>query len=216
MSFAPIEQIAECTDWPVDLPSEFPEFVDDMPEPPITTFDDRCERQAIEQTKWACDKIGTMPKHELFYAGLNPVDFIRAFHDKYTDIEQIDKLISLDAEGNTGKLFYTKMGLHHQHINNQFSDKELEGLCYERPGSKRWYTDQLTAKLGCNGDEIPLEVIDAIQECNIQKSLGRQSYRNFMRRINKSYEKKCGKPNKKGKKGKKWTVEHKNTTVHFK
>ena len=217
MSFAPIKLVAQTdlSTWPTDLPTEFPAFEEDMPEPAEQhTFEERCERQALEQKEWDGDKIGSMPKDELFYAGLNPIDFLRAFHDKHDNMEKIDELISLDADTDTSRLFYAKMGLHHQHINNQFSDAELENLCYERPGSKRWYYERLTDKLGCKPSEIPLEVVDAIQECNIQKSLGRTSFRNFMRRVNKRYEKKTGKT-KKGKKTKKWTLKTEPTVLNF-
>ena len=71
------------------------------------------------------------------------------------------------------------------YINNIFSDAELENLCYERPGCRRWYAARLSAKMGCDAQEIPVEILNSIQECNVQMSLGRSSFRNCMRRINK-------------------------------
>ena len=210
---------ANPAEWPDDLPKEFPEFSDDVVMPSNISLAERNERQAKEQVKWDEDKIGTLPKKDIFYNGLSPVDFMRAFHDKHEDLTKIDELLTLDSEGDTGQLFYTKMGLSAQHINNQFTDAELENLCYERPGSQRWYVQRLTEKLGCNPSEIPAEVVDAIQECNIQKSLGRNHFRNYMRKVNKSYRVKTGQtlPKKKGKKKRGMlTITNKNTIVSFK
>ncbi len=201
--------------WPV-MPKEFPEFDEDIKLPDAITMEDRNARLALDQKKWDDDKIGSLPKDELFYMGLRPVDFIRAFHDKETDIKKIDNLIDLDAEGNTSQMFYTKMHLSTQHINNQFTDEELEGLCYGRPGTKKWYAENIARKTASNIEEIPDVVLDAIQECNIQQSLGRSSFRNYMRRVNKNINKQKQsisqpeKPTKKGKKkkGGMLTVKH--------
>jgi hypothetical protein len=210
-------QTTNDAEWPKDLPAQFPEFAHDIALPPPTSFMARNERQAIEQVSWAEDKIGILTKKELFYNGLSPVDFLRAFHDKHDDLDKIDELLNLDAETDTGKLFYTKMGLSAQHINNQFTDEELENLCYERPGSQRWYVQRLTEKLGCDASEIPEEIVNAIQECNIQKSLGRASFRNYMRRVNKSLNQKTGKTKPKGKKKKGFlTITNENTILSFK
>lgn len=219
MSYAHVPLTHICTDDWGDLPREMPEFHDDVALHAGRNMADRNEALAVEQLAWSEDKIGSLPKAQLFYAGLNPVDFMRAFHDKHDDVEKIDQLISLDAEGNTEHLFFTKMGLHPQHINNQFSDKELENLCYERPGTQRWYIKRLAAKLGGDAASIPMEVIEAIQEVNIQKSLGRAHFRNYMRRVNKSIREKTGKDplcvRKGKKKGKKFSVTRKDTDVSF-
>ena len=221
MSYENFELVctANPADWPDSLPQEFPEFKDDVVLPPVVSLTERNERQAKEQVHWAEDKIGTLPKKDIFYNGLSPIDFLRAFHDKHDDLDKIDELIGLDSEGDTSRLFYAKMGLNPQHINNQFTDNELENLCYERPGSQRWYVQRLTEKLGCDASEIPEEIVDAIQECNIQKSLGRNHFRNYMRKVNKSYRAKTGQTvPKQGKKKKKGclTITNANTIVSFK
>ena len=221
MSYEEFELVVKANpaDWPEDLPKEFPEFNADIELFPITTLAERNERQAKEQVMWDEDKIGTLPKKDIFYSGLSPVDFLRAFHDKHTDLTKIDELLALDSESDTGKLFFTKMGLSPEHINNKFTDAELENLCYERPGSQRWYVQRLTEKLGCNPSEIPEEVVNAIQECNIQKSLGRNHFRNYMRKVNKSYRVKTGKtlPKQKRKKKKNGclTITNENTILSF-
>ena len=168
-----------------EMPKQFPEFELDAELPPKRTWEERNMDLAEKMKDWRNDRIGGLKKSEIFYNGLSPVDFIRAFHDKYELAEEVDDLLELDCEADTSKLFYTKMGLHQDHINNIFSDAELENLCYERGGSKRWYADRLAKKLDCNGANIPVEILDAIQECNAQMSLGRSSFRNYMRRINK-------------------------------
>ena len=182
--FAEVPTTIKTGDWP-DLPKEFPDFEVDAELPPKRTWTERNMDLAEKMRDWRNDRIGGLSKAEIFYNGLSPVDFMRAFHDKYELAEQVDDLLALDAEADTSKLFYTKMGLHQDHINNVFSDDELENLCYERGGSKRWYADRLAKKLDCNGQIIPVEILDAIQECNLQMSLGRSSFRNYMRRINK-------------------------------
>tara|TARA_R110000796_G_scaffold111696_2_gene223244 strand:- start:2446 stop:3108 length:663 start_codon:yes stop_codon:yes gene_type:complete len=182
--FAEVPTTIKTGDWP-DLPKEFPDFEVDAELPPKRTWTERNMDLAEKMRDWRSDRIGGLSKAEIFYNGLSPVDFMRAFHDKYELAEQVDDLLALDAEADTSKLFYTKMGLHQDHINNIFSDAELENLCYERGGSKRWYADRLAKKLDCNGQIIPVEILDAIQECNLQMSLGRSSFRNYMRRINK-------------------------------
>ena len=205
-----------------DLPTEFPEFRKDLELPPALTLAERNAKQALDQKNWDDDKIGSLPKSELFYMGLRPVDFLRAFHDTEDSIEKIDALIDLDAEGNTAKMFYTKMNLSSQHINNQFTDKELDGLCYDRQGTKKWYGEKIAEKLSGNLEEIPEVVLDAIQEMNIQQSLGRSSFRNYMRRVNKNINKQkqsISEPSKpkKGKKNKGLlTVQHGKTIVSFK
>jgi hypothetical protein len=188
--FAPVpdKAVCQCGEWP-EMEQEFPEFADDVVLPPIVSLVDRNSRLALEQANWDGDKIGTLPKSDLFYNGLNPVDFIRAFHDTEDSVEKIDELIYLDGESDTAKMFYTKMNLSPQHINNQFTDTELEGLCYERPGTRRWYSKNLATRLSADESAIPSVVLDAIQECNIQQSLGRNSFRNYMRRINKNINK---------------------------
>ena len=182
--FAEVPTTIKTGDWP-DLPKEFPDFEVDAELPPKRTWTERNMDLAEKMRDWRSDRIGGLSKAEIFYNGLSPVDFMRAFHDKHELAEQVDDLLALDAEEDTSKLFYTKMGLHQDHINNIFSDAELENLCYERGGSKRWYADRLAKKLDCNGQIIPVEILDAIQECNLQMSLGRSSFRNYMRRINK-------------------------------
>ena len=184
----PNKIITDNSEWP-DLPKEFPEFEDDVELPVSLTLGERNAKQALEQKNWDDDKIGTLPKSDLFYMGLIPVDFLRAFHDTEDSIEKIDALIDLDAEGDTKKMFYTKMNLSAQHINNQFTDTELDCLCYDRPGTKKWYGERIATKMSGRVEEIPNCVLDAIQEMNIQQSLGRSSFRNYMRRINKNINK---------------------------
>lgn len=222
--FAPVPNtiLTDATKWP-KLPKEFPEFADDVKLPKSATFEERNARLALEQKSWDDDKIGSLPKDELFYMGLRPVDFIRAFHDTEGDIKKIDSLIDLDAEGNTKKMFYTKMNLSSQHISNQFSDEDLECLCYTRPGTKKWYAENIARKTSGEIADIPDVVLDAIQECNIQQSLGRSSFRNYMRRVNKNINKQKQsisappKPAKKGKKkkGGMLSVKHENTILSF-
>ena len=213
--------VTDLTSWP-KMPKEFPEFEDDIKLPDPIPMTERNARLALEQKEWPSDKIGSLPKDELFYMGLRPVDFLRAFHDTETDIKQIDKLIDLDAEGNTKKMFYTKMHLSPQHINNQFTDEELECLCYGRPGTKKWYAENIARKTASNLEDIPDVILDAIQECNIQQSLGRTSFRNYMRRVNKNINKQKqsisepSKPKKgKKKKGGMLSVTHENTILSF-
>ncbi len=183
--FAEVPKVIKSTgDWG-DMPTEFPEFADDVQLPAKRTWQQRNMDLALKMQGWDRDRIGGLRKAEIFYNGLSPVDFIRAFHDKHDTAEKVDELLALDAEEDTGKLFYTKMGLHQDHICNIFTDQELENLCYERAGSKRWYADRLATKLDCNGQAIPTEVLEAIQDCNLQMSLGRSSFRNFMRKIKK-------------------------------
>ncbi len=183
--FEEVPLIKKCTEWGNDLPQEFPEFEENIQIPKNRTWQARNMDLIDKMKNWSPDRIGGLKKSEIFYNGLSPVDFIRAFHDKYDTSEKVDELLLLDAEEDTHKLFYTKMGLHQSHINNIFTDAELENLCYERGGSKRWYADRLSKKLDCNGQAIPIEILDAIQECNAQMSLGRNSFRNYIRRINK-------------------------------
>lgn len=178
------ETIKTNGDWG-DMPKQFPEFDDNIEMPTKRTWQERNMDLAEKMKDWRNDRIGGLKKAEIFYNGLSPVDFLRAFHDKHELAEEVDALLELDAEEDTNKLFYTKMGLHQDHINNVFTDEELENLCYERGGSKRWYADRLAKKLDCNGQNIPVEILDAIQETNLQMSLGRSSFRNYMRRINK-------------------------------
>ena len=114
------------------------------------------------------------------------------------------------------------MNLSPQHINNQFTDDELECLCYPRAGTKKWYAENIARKTSGEVEDIPDVVLDAIQECNIQQSLGRSSFRNYMRRVNKNINKQKQsiseppKPTKKGKKKKGMlTVKHENTVLSF-
>ncbi len=171
-------------DWG-DMPKQFAEFDENVEISTKRTWEERNMDLAEKMRDWRTDRIGGLKKAEIFYNGLSPVDFLRAFHDKHELAEKVDELLELDAEEDTSKLFYTKMGLHQDHINNVFTDEDLENLCYDRAGSKRWYAHRLAQKLDCNGQEIPLDILDAIQECNLQMSLGRNSFRNYMRRINK-------------------------------
>lgn len=142
------------------------------------------ERQ-IKARNWKPEHIGNIPKEQLFYTGLRPLDFMRAFHDRHEDLEKIDGLIDIDA----GNPYFSKMGLHKDHPNMVFTEDELEKVCYLRPGSQTWYADKLTSCFGCSLSEIPVEVVTSLQQIDIQKSMGRTSFRNYMRRVNKRWEK---------------------------
>ena len=93
MSYSDIKEVATANleDWPTNLPKEFPEFEDNVVLPDSKTFAERNERLAIEQATWDEDKIGILPKSELFYNGLSPVDFLRAFHDKHDNLDKIER-----------------------------------------------------------------------------------------------------------------------------
>ena len=189
-SFEEYPQIfATCDDNWVNMETKMPELQEDGEDihklPTLNIgLEEHNERQ-IKARNWKPDHIGNLPKEELFYAGLRPLDFMRAFHDRHDDLEKIDGLIDIDA----GEPYFSKMGLHKDHPNMVFTEEELEGVCYKRPGSQTWYADKLTTAFGCSINEIPPEVVTSLQQIDIQKSMGRNNFRNFMRRVNKRWEK---------------------------
>ena len=88
MTFADVELVKRCSgDWP-DLAKEFPEFNDDVALP-ACSFVEHNEKQSLQSKDWDADKIGALPKSALFYNGLFPNDFLRAFHDRKLTLEQV-------------------------------------------------------------------------------------------------------------------------------
>ena len=185
--FEKVNLTAKCGgDWG-DLPTEMPDIDDPMNQLSVDRMDweKHVATQLREQEKWRANHIGNLPEENIFYDGLSPIDFLRAFHDKHNDLERIDGLLDIDG----GDPYFAKMGLHKDHIFNTFTDQELDKLCYDRTGSLRWYGERIGYKMGCDIQEIPLVVLQAVQQINIEKSLGRNNFRNFMRNINKKRKK---------------------------
>jgi len=176
-----------------DLPQQMPDIQDDMNQLDKERFDweTHVSKQLNESSDWKEGCIGNVSQKDIFYDGLSPMDFMRAFHDRHKDLEVIDGLLDIDG----GDPFFAKMGLHQDHINNNFTDEELDNCCYERPGSLRWYAGRIAAKMDCDIQEIPLVVLQCIQQVNIEKSLGRQNFRNYMRNVKKKHRKLKNKQN---------------------
>lgn len=170
-----------------NLPQQMPDIADDMNQLAAKKEDweSHIGRQVRESEDWKIGHIGMLPEENIFYDGISPIDFVRAFHDKHKDLETIDGLLDIDG----GDPYFATMGLHKDHIYQNFTEDELDGLCYERVGSLRWYGERIAYKVGCELDEIPLVVLQAIQQVNIEKSLGRNNFRNFMRGVNKKRKK---------------------------
>ena len=173
-------------DWG-DIPTEMPDIDDPMNQLDTERldWDSHLATQLKKQEEWRQNHIGTLPEENIFYDGLSPIDFVRAFHDKHKDLDVIDGLLDIDG----GDPYFARMGLHKDHIYNNFTEEELDKLCYERVGSLRWYGERIAYKMGCHLQEIPLVILQAIQQVNIEKSLGRNNFRNFMRNVNKKRKK---------------------------
>ena len=173
-------------DWG-ELPTSMPDIEDPMHQ--LNTQRDTWEKHVAHQLKhqenWKQNHISNLPEENIFYDGLSPIDFLRAFHDKHNDLQVIDGLLDIDG----GDPYFAQMGLHKDHIYNNFTEEELDKLCYERVGSLRWYGERIAYKMGCDMSEIPLVVLQSIQQVNIEKSLGRNNFRNFMRNVNKRRKK---------------------------
>ena len=112
--------------------------------------------------------------------GLLPVDFLKHGHDNPDAVE------ALYANDPT----LARMSVSDpEHICNVLSDEELQMLVSQPEGSEQWFREEASACFGCPPDQFPQELIDCWREMWVQKKMGRNSYRAWLRRQRKLADK---------------------------
>ena len=112
-----------------------------------------------------------------FEKGLEPLDFIKA--SSSIAPADVDQLHALGAGLET-------MALPKNHINNVLTEEELESLCYKRMGkvpSYLGYQELISKVIDVQPEWLPSGLVDAQLVISYEKSLGRRSYKNFLRRV---------------------------------
>jgi hypothetical protein len=112
-----------------------------------------------------------------FEKGLEPLDFIKASSSIAPD--NVDELHAIGVGLET-------MALPKNHINNVLTDEELESLCYKRMGkvpSYLGYQSLISKVIDVEPEWLPPGLVDAQLVMSYEKSLGRRSYKNFLRRV---------------------------------
>ena len=116
----------------------------------------------------------------VFSKGLEPVDFIKVSVPlSSADYDMIEQVAPGTCNSNLGR----------DHISNQLTRDEIECLCYERAGKVPSYlvqekNSQTNLALEC-ASWIPEGLTLAQLTLSYEKSLGKRSYKNFLRRLNR-------------------------------
>ena len=122
------------------------------------------------------DEMGPL----VFSKGLEPEDFIKVCVPlSSADYDMIEQVAPGTCNANLGR----------DHISNQLTRDEIECLCYERSGKVPSYlvqekNIQTNLALECSS-WIPEGLTLAQLTLSYEKSLGKRSYKNFLRRLNR-------------------------------
>ena len=112
--------------------------------------------------------------------GLMPVDFLKHGHDNPDAVEAL-----YDNDPTLARMSVSDP----QHICNVLSEEELQMLCAQPEGSKQWFKEEAANCFGCSPDQFPQEMIDCWRDLWVQKKLGRNQYRAWLRQQRKAAEK---------------------------
>ena len=112
--------------------------------------------------------------------GLLPVDFLKHGHANPDAVEAL-----YDNDPTLARMSVSDP----EHICNVLSDEELQMLVSQPEGSEQWFREEASCCFGCSPDQFPQELIDCWREMWVQKKMGRQSYRAWLRQQRKAAEK---------------------------
>ena len=131
-------------------------------------------------------EANTINMEELYYKGLEPIDFAR--YTSPLPTEQFEELASLGIGAE-------RYGLEPTHIYNVLTEQEMEGLCYvrgygEAKPSVLCVVDTLCKALQVSPEALPEGLVDAQMELNEERSCGERSFKNFTRRLERDQARK--------------------------
>lgn len=114
--------------------------------------------------------------------GLNPDHFAKASSHLSPEDWELTKSMNLGFEKPTNK----------DHICNVLTPEEIMKLCYERRGkvpAYAWYQQWIAKGLDVYPEWLPPGLVEAQLKLSEEKSYGKRSYKNYIRRLEKSVKK---------------------------